>query len=130
VRGTAGEFLAQTGYTVLEAKDGEEALAVAHRHQGEIHLLITDVVMPNMGGAKVAEQLTAARPNMRVLFVSGYAESTVVQQKAIDVAKNFLQKPFGLKTLARKVREVLEDGWRSAPPRPFPDNPQGWGPPV
>ena len=108
VRKTTREFLTQNGYTVLEAMNGEDAIAVAQRWQKEIHLMITDVVMPQMGGAKLAGHLAVARPNMKVLFVSGYAENTVSRQGPIDVANNFLQKPFGLKALARKVREVLE----------------------
>jgi len=110
VRGTACEFLTHMGYTVLQAQDGEDALTVAQRYGGDIHLMVTDVVMPNMGGARLAGQLAIERPKMKVLFVSGYAENTVVQQGSIDVARNFLQKPFGLKTLARKIREVLESG--------------------
>ena len=110
VRRTAHEFLTQNGYAVLEAQNGEEAIVVAQQHPGDIHLMITDVVMPRMGGAKLAEQLASVRPGMKVLFVSGYAENTVARQGPIDVAHNFLQKPFGLKQLARKVREVLESG--------------------
>ena len=72
--------------------------------------MITDVVMPRMGGAKLAEQLSTERPEMKVLFVSGYAESTVLQHGAIDMAGQFLQKPFTLKSLARKIREVLASG--------------------
>jgi len=133
VRSTAGEFLVQTGYKVLEAKDGENAIAVARSYPGDIHLMITDVVMPNMGGAKLAEHLAGQRPEMKVLFVSGYAENTVVQQGPIDVAGNFLQKPFGLKMLARKVREVLGAegrGLARAASRSSPDNPHGRRSPV
>ena len=108
VREASRQFLIQSGYKVLEAIDGEDALREAREHDGSIHLMITDVVMPRMSGPILAEQLADDRPEMKVLFVSGYAERTVLQHGKIDVTKSFLQKPFSLKTLARKVREVLE----------------------
>jgi YesN/AraC family two-component response regulator len=95
---------------VLEASDGDDALVVAQNYSGAIHLVITDVVMPHMGGAKLAERLSVKRPGTRVLFVSGYAENTVLRHGAIDLASQFLQKPFTLKSLARKIREVLREG--------------------
>ncbi len=108
VRQSTGQFLRLNGYTVLEAKDGEDALRVAKHHTGTIELMVTDVVMPHLGGAKLAAQLTSIRPNLKVLFVSGYAESTVLRHGAIDVTNSFLQKPFGLKSLAAKIRQVLD----------------------
>ena len=108
VRQSAREFLTLKGYVVLEAKNGEDALHVARDYVGPIDLMITDVVMPHMGGAKLAGQLAAERPRMKVLFVSGYAENTVLRHGAIDVTNSFLQKPFSLKALARKIREVLK----------------------
>ena len=108
VREASWQFLIQSGYKVLEAIDGEDALREAREHDGPIHLMITDVVMPRMSGPTLAEQLADDRPEMKVLFVSGYAERTVLQHGKIDVTKSFLQKPFSLKTLARKVREVLD----------------------
>ena len=110
VRQSEKEFLDANGYTVLEARDGEEALRVARNYSGNIHLMITDVVMPSMGGVKLAEQLSRERPEMKVLFVSGYAENTVLQHGTIDLAGQFLQKPFTLKSLAGKIREVLDRG--------------------
>ena len=107
VRASEREFLGLSGYKVLEAEHGEDALLVARHYPGQIHLMITDVVMPNMGGPQLAEQLASDRPRMKVLFVSGYAEKTVLRHGAIDVTARFLQKPFGLKSLARKIREVL-----------------------
>jgi two-component system cell cycle sensor histidine kinase/response regulator CckA len=83
-----------------------EALAIARDYKGPIHLMITDVVMPQMSGAKLAEDLAAERPQMKVL--SGYAENAVLRHGKIDVTSRFLQKPFSLKALARKVREVLD----------------------
>jgi PAS domain S-box-containing protein len=108
VRQPAREFLTSIGYTVLEAGNGEEALAVARGYPGPIDLLISDVIMPQMGGPQVAQQLSAERPQMKVLFVSGYAEKMVLQHGAVDVRDRFLAKPFSLKALARKIREVLE----------------------
>ena len=113
VRKSAVEFLTMNGYTVLEAKNGEDALRVARGFAGPIDLMISDVVMPHMGGAKVAEQLAAERPGMKVLFMSGYAENTVLRHGVIDVRKCFLQKPFTLKALACKIREILEGETRA-----------------
>ncbi len=108
VRQSTREFLSLSGYIVLEAKNGTDALAIAREYKGPIHLMITDVVMPQMGGAKLAGELVSERPEMKVLFVSGYAETTVQRHGAIDVTTRFLQKPFSLKALARKVREILD----------------------
>jgi two-component system, cell cycle sensor histidine kinase and response regulator CckA len=100
VRMASGIFLTQSGYKVLEASDGEDALRVSREHAGPIHLIITDVVMPAMSGPRLAERLAEERPEMAVLFVSGYVED--------EVTSRFLQKPFSLKVLAREVRQVLE----------------------
>lgn len=108
VRQSIREFLSMQGYIVLEAKNGTEALALARGYDGPIHLMIADVVMPEMGGAKLAGELAADRPDMKILFVSGYAEATFQRHGAIDVTTRFLQKPFSLKVLARKIREVLD----------------------
>ena len=109
VRQSTREFLSLSGYIVLEAKNGTEALALAKAYKSVIDLMITDVVMPQMGGARLAAELQSDRPEMRVLFVSGYAETTFQHHGAIDVTTRFLQKPFSLKTLARKIREVLDE---------------------
>jgi CheY-like chemotaxis protein len=108
VRQSTREFLELIGYTVLEARHGDEALRISREYAGHIHLMITDVVMPNMGGAKLAGQLALERPAMQVLFVSGYAENTVLRHGPIDVTQRFLQKPFTLKALARKMRQILQ----------------------
>jgi len=110
VRQSAREFLSLQGYIVLEAANGAEALTLARTYGGPIDLMITDVVMPQMGGAKLAAQLAIDRPDMKVLFVSGYAETTFQRHGEIDVTTHFLQKPFSLKTMARKIREVLDVG--------------------
>jgi len=114
VRQAARQFLTRSGYNVLEATDGEDALRAARQYGGPIQLMITDVVMPRLGGPRLAERLADERPDMKVLFVSGYAENTILQHGKIDVRTRFLQKPFSLKTLARKVREVLEANEASA----------------
>jgi two-component system, cell cycle sensor histidine kinase and response regulator CckA len=109
VRMASSQFLTRSGYSVLEASNGEEALRVSRAHAGRIDLMITDVVMPKMGGPMLAEWLADERPNMKVLFVSGYAENPVLRHGKVDVTTRFLQKPFSGKMLARKVREVVEE---------------------
>jgi two-component system, cell cycle sensor histidine kinase and response regulator CckA len=107
VRESTREFLARNGYTVVEAANGEDALRASRDYAGQIHLLISDVVMPKMSGPQLAEQLCAERPRMRSLFVSGYAENTVLRHGAINVTSHFLAKPFCLSALAKKIRDVL-----------------------
>jgi signal transduction histidine kinase/ActR/RegA family two-component response regulator len=109
VRQSTREFLTRSGYTVLEAKSGEEALQTSREYCGPIHLMLTDVIMPGMSGAQVAEQLAAERPTLKVLFVSGYAEATVQRHGKIDITTQFLPKPFSLKELARKIRQILAE---------------------
>jgi two-component system cell cycle sensor histidine kinase/response regulator CckA len=108
VRESERSFLTQQGYTVLDAHNGDDALKIADAHVGTIDLLLTDVVMPKMGGPQLAEQLAASRPTMHVLFVSGYAESTILRRGVVDLQNGFLQKPFSLRTLAAKIRRVLD----------------------
>jgi CheY-like chemotaxis protein len=108
VRASTGEFLVRCGYTLVTAENGEEALRVSRDYSGPIHLMITDVVMPKMGGPQLAAQLLAERPDMKALFVSGYAENTALHHASMDVTSRFLSKPFSLSTLANKIREVLE----------------------
>jgi two-component system, cell cycle sensor histidine kinase and response regulator CckA len=108
VRRSSAEFLGQHGYTVLEAKDGLDALAVAKNYGSTIHLVVTDVVMPHLSGGQLAKELQSIRPEAKVLFVSGYAGKTVVDHKVVDADTNFLQKPFTLKQVSGKVREVLD----------------------
>jgi len=108
VRHSTGEFLTRCGYTVLEAENGEEALRVSRDYGDPIHMMISDVVMPKMSGPVLAEHISAERPHIKVLFVSGYAEDTVLRHGKIDVSAHFLQKPFCLSVLARKVRETLD----------------------
>ena len=107
VRALARFTLQRSGYTVLEASHGEEALRVASNHPGKIHLLITDVVMPGMGGRVVAERLLQLHPEMKVLYLSGYTDDAVVRHGILHDEVNFLQKPLSPAALAHKVREVL-----------------------
>jgi PAS domain S-box-containing protein len=110
VRTFARHVLLAGGYTVLEARDGKEALGVARQYGGPIHLLLTDVVMPQMSGRQLAELLTRDRPEMRVLFMSGHADEAVTRHGVTETGGAFLQKPFNPVRLARKVREVLAPG--------------------
>jgi PAS domain S-box-containing protein len=107
VRHPAVEFLRQCGYEVIEAKDGLQAVEAAHKYSGKIDMMITDVVMPGMSGGQLAELLADKYSDMKMLFVSGYSEQVVLRHKILDVQGNFLQKPFTLKSLAAKIREVL-----------------------
>jgi CheY-like chemotaxis protein len=115
LRRAAAEFLSLRGYSVLEAKDGLDAMSVAKNHTSTIHLAVTDVVMPHISGGQLANELVLLRPETRVLFVSGYAGQTVLDHNVVDVENNFLQKPFTLKQLASKVRAVLDHHGNSVP---------------
>ena len=110
VRELVRETLAARGYKVLEAENGESGLRVADAHGDGIDILITDVVMPGMGGRELAKRLLQIRPNLAVLYLSGYTEDTILHQGALGPGTAFLQKPFTLQNLARKVREVLRVG--------------------
>ena len=110
VRKLAREFLENGGYTVLEAEGPAQAIQLSDRHQGPIHLLVTDVVMPKMSGRELAERLASRRPETKVLYVSGYTDDAIVQHGVVGRGTSFLQKPFSLDALTRKVRAVLEAG--------------------
>ncbi len=114
VRVLAREALRERGYTVLEAGDGEEAITLAERHPEEIHLLLTDVVMPRLRGRALADRLKAARPRLKVLFISGYPDETIAQHGVLEPGVPFLEKPFAPGTLLQRVRQVL-DGVPAAP---------------
>ena len=108
VRQMTKMILDERGYRVLEASNGLEGLAVAEGHRGPIHLLMTDLVMPKLAGREMAERILALRPELRVLFMSGYTEDVIVLQGVESASANFLQKPFTLAGLTNKVREVLD----------------------
>ncbi|HKE21823.1 MAG TPA: ATP-binding protein [Bryobacteraceae bacterium] len=108
VRSLVRETLQRDGYTVLDADGPDEARRASKQYHGVIHLLITDVVMPKTNGRELAEQLTARRPGMKVLYMSGYTDSAIASSGVLTRDNSFLQKPFTPFSLADKVREVLE----------------------
>ncbi len=109
LREMAREYLEGLGYTVLEAASGKDALQRAKDYEGTVHLLLTDVVMPEMSGPELAHQLTLHRPGIKVIFASGYIDDAIARQGILDSTVAFLQKPYRPKALARKIREVLRD---------------------
>lgn len=102
------DMLQAYGYTVVSAGDGKEALRIAETHPGTLHVLLTDVVMPEIDGRQLAERLRAVRPEVRIIFMSGYTEDVVIHQGVLHAGIEFVQKPFTPSVLARKVREVLD----------------------
>jgi hypothetical protein len=108
VRDMTQEILRMSGYHVLESSRGSEALAVCEQHKGPIHLMLTDVVMPQMSGRELAERLMPLRPEMRVLYMSGYTDDAIVHHGVLDEGMAFIEKPFTPNGLARKVRESLD----------------------
>jgi CheY-like chemotaxis protein len=107
VRQLVRDTLAAKGYRVVEAENGEAGMAAAAQHEGKINLVITDVVMPGMGGRELVKQLVQTRPGTKVLYLSGYTEDAIINEGTIERGAAFLQKPFTLQNLSRKVREVL-----------------------
>jgi len=113
VRSLVRETLARDGYKVLDAADPFEARRLSEGHRGKIHLLITDVVMPKVSGRELAEQLTQRRPDMKVIYMSGYTDSAIVNSGILQKEVAFLQKPFTPGVLTEKVRDVLEGNGRT-----------------
>jgi len=107
VRGLVASMLKKNGYTVLLASAGDQALEIAARHQGRLHLLLTDVVMPGMSGRVLSERLMLLRPDTRVLYMSGYSDDAILRHGVKSAGTHFIQKPFSLEALAEKVRETL-----------------------
>jgi PAS domain S-box-containing protein len=114
VRELVREYLSARGYSVLEASDGIQALDIAAGHPGAIQLLITDVVMPRLSGRELASQVATARRNLKVLYISGYTDDSIFRHGVLEGGMEFLQKPFNLRALAQKIREIL-DGETAAP---------------
>jgi len=109
VREFIREVLEGLGYTVLEARRPGEAMRISERHPGPIHLLLTDVVMPELNGRRLAQRLTPGRAEMKVLYMSGYADDAIARHGVLEPGTRFLEKPFSTETVADKVREVLDD---------------------
>ncbi len=116
VRELARDILRASGYTVLEARNGAEGLLLGERHQGPLHLLLTDVVMPRMSGRELAERMTALRPELGVLYMSGYTDDAVIRHGVLGADTAFLQKPFTPAALIQRVRETLDLGRRVSSP--------------
>jgi two-component system cell cycle sensor histidine kinase/response regulator CckA len=108
IRELAGEFLRRQGYKVLHGIDGNEALRIAEGHEDLIHLLVTDMAMPNLGGKELAQCLRTVRPQIKVLFMSGYPDHPGLEGEDVGSQATLLQKPFSLDTLAHKVRTLLD----------------------
>jgi nitrogen-specific signal transduction histidine kinase/ActR/RegA family two-component response regulator len=115
VRGLVRRILQRSGYTVLEAAGGSQALLIGEQYPGPIDLLIADIVMPKMSGCEVAKRLVLLRPHLKVLFLSGYTDDTVVRHGVRERSVPFLPKPFSPAALVNKVREVLDQPILSAP---------------
>jgi CheY-like chemotaxis protein len=108
VRELTREYLQMNGYAVIEAENGHTALELAGMHSGQIHLLMTDVVMPGISGRELADRIGRIRPGIKVLYMSGYTDQAVVHHGILEDDAILLQKPFTVTTLATKLREILE----------------------
>jgi len=108
LRYLARQYLEKQGYKVIEAADGAVAVQIAVAHDGIIHLLLTDVIMPGMNGRELAQRISEIRPNVKVLYMSGYTENVIGQDGTLDAGIRLLQKPFNLRDLKVMVREVLD----------------------
>jgi PAS domain S-box-containing protein len=108
LRYLARQFLEKQGYRVIEAADGAVAMQIAVAHEGVIHLLLTDVIMPGLNGREVAQRISEIRPNVKVLYMSGYTENVIGHNGMLDAGVRLLQKPFNLRDLKDRVREVLD----------------------
>jgi len=108
LRYLARQYLEKQGYKVIEAADGAVAMQIAVAHEAVIHLLLTDVIMPGMNGRELAQRISEIRPNVKVLYMSGYTENVIGHNGTLDAGVRLLQKPFNLRDLKIKVREVLD----------------------
>src|SRR6201987_1464085 len=108
LRYLARQYLEKQGYKVIEAADGAVAMQIAVAHEAVIHLLLTDVIMPGMNGRELAQRISEIRPNVKVLYMSGYTENVIGHNGTLDAGVRLLQKPFTLRDLKNKVREVLD----------------------
>jgi two-component system cell cycle sensor histidine kinase/response regulator CckA len=108
IRSPLRRLLAAQGFRVLDAADGPGALQVAERHEGPIHLLLTDILMPGMNGGELARRLLLARPGLRVIFMSGYSDEAITTNGVLTPGAKFLQKPFSIEELTCRLREALD----------------------
>jgi len=108
VRELVRDYLGKSGYRVLEAADGVRALEIAAAHRGPIHILVTDVVMPRLSGRELVTRIAPARPEIKILYISGYTDDSIFRHGVLEGGVAFLQKPFNLKDLAQKIRQVLD----------------------
>jgi PAS domain S-box-containing protein len=108
LRYLARQYLEKQGYKVIEAADGAVAMQIAVAHEKVIHLLLTDVIMPGMNGRELAQRISEIRPNVKILYMSGYTENVIGHNGMLDAGVRLLQKPFNLRDLKSKVREVLD----------------------
>ena len=103
------ETLKPLGYNCLEAASGEDAISVIRKYSGKIHLLLTDVVMPGMSGRELAEKIRKERPDVKVIFMSGYTEDIIAHHGVLEKGINYISKPITPVTLTKKIRIVLDD---------------------
>jgi len=108
VRLVIANALEMRGYKVLTASNGDEALLLSERHQGPIHLMLTDVVMPKMCGRELVKQLAPLRPEMKVLYMSAYPEDIIGPRGVLDKDTHFIQKPYKMEVLLQKMRQMLD----------------------
>ncbi|MBN1290845.1 MAG: PAS domain S-box protein [Candidatus Latescibacteria bacterium] len=108
IRKLTEQILDSSGYNIITAANGEEALVIAEKYKNIIHLVLTDVVMPLMSGRELATQLLASRQNIKIIYMSGYTDNTIVHHGLLDSGILFIQKPFSPSTLLRKIRQVLD----------------------
>jgi len=108
VRRLSVQILKRQGYKVLEASCGNDALVLSKEHKEPIHIMLTDVVMPRMSGPELASQLRPTHPTMKVLYMSGYTDNTIVNHGVLEEGINYIQKPFTVDSLTKRVREVLD----------------------
>jgi CheY-like chemotaxis protein len=108
VRQLAMQVLERQGYRVLEAANGNETLRICKEYKDKIHLMVSDVVMPGMSGRELAEQIKSLHPEIKVLYTSGYADERIIHYGVLREGVNYIQKPFTMEGLARKVREAID----------------------